>query len=367
MRVTLVSGSLHSGGAERNIVWLARALAQRDYLVTLVTVHSHLDDFYPVPSHIKRIRAPLEVARSCRWFWWGCVRRRKRALRGVIQDTRPDAIISFIDTMNISVLMSFVSTGISIIVAERVDPRHYNLGFRWDILRRFYYPSSAAVVVQTNAVAAWAKTIRPKWRVVTIPNPVPTPTPSILQRPEWFGVRNLVAMGRLVDQKGFDLLIDAFAPLAQMFPEWNLTILGEGFRRADLNELSRIRCVADRVHLVGAVRNPQSVLSQADLFALSSRFEGFPNALCEAMACGLPVVSFDCPSGPGEIVQNGVNGILVPNGDVDALRLMLRKLMSDEQERQRLGQEAKKITAVYAEERILDLWEDLLRSVVASK
>lgn len=364
MRLTLVSSSLGGGGAERNIVWLAGALAGKGHVVTLVTVHSDVADSYPVPPRVQRVWAPREAARSCRWFGWSCVRRRSRALGSTVQATRPEAVISFIDTMNISVLMPLASTGIPIIVAERVDPRHHHIGLRWNILRRFYYPKSAAVVVQTQAVAAWATAIWPRWRIATIHNPVPKPAPSRSRRPGWFAARNLVGMGRLVDQKGFDLLIDAFAPLAKTFPDWDLTILGEGCRRAELTERARQRSIADRVHLVGAVTNPQSVLAHADLFVLSSRFEGFPNALCEAMACGVPAISFDCPSGPAEIIRDGVNGILVRNGNVEALRAALRTLMTDEYERRRLGHEARRITESYAEDRILDLWEDLLNSIV---
>jgi glycosyltransferase involved in cell wall biosynthesis len=356
---------LDGGGAERNIVWLAGALAAAGgYSITLLTIRPDIADFYPVPSGVVRIKTPVEAANICRWFGWSCVQRRNRALAVAIQNTRPDVIISFIDTTNISVLMALGKhCDTPVIVAERVDPRRHRIGYRWSVLRSFYYPRAAAVVVQTKTVAEWAQMLWPRWKVATIPNPVPPPALRNGDRPEWFGPKNIISMGRLVEQKGFDLLIDAFGSLAPHFPDWHLSIIGEGQQRPHLSKRARAWAIGDRVHLVGTVRDPQRVVQHADLFVLSSRFEGFPNALCEAMACGLAVISFDCPSGPAEIIRNGVNGLLVPAGNVEALRSGMLALMKDAAQRRRFGDEARNITDYYSEPRVLGQWEELLQSI----
>lgn len=364
MRITLVSSSLGGGGSERNIVWLGNALAAKGYRVTLVTVHADVPDFYRPLPELRRVRAPAEAARRCGSFGWRCVEKRIKVLRATLLETRPDVVISFVDSLNISVLMALAkSDAVPVIVAERVDPRYHRIGYRWSILRRFYYPRAAAVVVQTRAVSDWAQALWPSWKVTTIPNPVPTASVAGETRPEWFGSKNIVGMGRLVDQKGFDLLIDAFGSLAETFPDWHLTILGEGDERARLSDRAHAWAAGHRVHLVGAVSEPQSILAHADLFVLSSRFEGFPNALCEAMASGLAVISFDCPSGPGEIIRDRVNGFLVPAADVRALRERMAALMKDEGERRRVGEQASRICELFDEARILGHWEKLLRSV----
>ena len=170
-------------------------------------------------------------------------------------------------------------------------------------------------------------------------------------------------MGRLVREKGFDLLLKAFSTVKKSYPEWSLTILGEGSLRSELECLSQSLDIVNSVHFLGRVKNPYEYLQQADIFVMSSRFEGFPNALCEAMACGLPVISTDCPSGPPEIIRDGVDGILVKNENVEALTEAMSHLISDEKQRQKLGNAAKAITQRFNLDNIMDVWNKLLKEI----
>ena len=179
--------------------------------------------------------------------------------------------------------------------------------------------------------------------IYVIPNAVEAPpnaasiaaratTSSDPSRPRW-----IVAMGRLARQKGFDLLIDAFSRIAGRHPQWSVKILGEGPARASLKKLIAEKGLAGRVVLAGWEPDPVFVLRQSDLFVLSSRFEGFPNALLEAMACGLPSISFDCPSGPAEIIRDTIDGLLVAGGGCRAaLAKTMDRVLGDELLRQRL-------------------------------
>jgi glycosyltransferase involved in cell wall biosynthesis len=192
-----------------------------------------------------------------------------------------------------------------------------------------------------------------------IPNPVDLPSPP----PRAGEGRTLVAVGRLVDQKGFDLLLPAFARIAGVHPDWNLVIWGEGSGRAELEALRDRLGLADRVRMPGLTRHPGEWVEDAALFVLSSRFESFGNVVTEAMAAGLPVVVTDCPWGPGEIVRHGVDGWLVPPEDVDALAGGLDRLIGDPTLRARLAAAAKRNVRRFARDNVMAMWDDLVTGI----
>jgi GalNAc-alpha-(1->4)-GalNAc-alpha-(1->3)-diNAcBac-PP-undecaprenol alpha-1,4-N-acetyl-D-galactosaminyltransferase len=174
----------------------------------------------------------------------------------------------------------------------------------------------------------------------------------------------LLAVGRLDPRKGFDLLLRAFYQIRDRHPDWQLTILGEGAIRAELEDLRSQLQLTDCVHLPGAVSNVSDYLRQADLFVMSSRVEGFPMALCEAMACGLPSLATDCLSGPRDIIEDGVNGVLVATENVEALATGLDALMSDSAKRQQLAQAAAQILDRFGLERVMAMWTQEIEIVI---
>jgi GalNAc-alpha-(1->4)-GalNAc-alpha-(1->3)-diNAcBac-PP-undecaprenol alpha-1,4-N-acetyl-D-galactosaminyltransferase len=249
-----------------------------------------------------------------------------------------------------------------VVVSERTDPRQHRIGPLWGGLRKLTYRWAEALAVQTRSVSEWAAQSITAKSICVIPNPVP-PVGDLAETRGDPQQPLLVAMGRLSREKGFDMLLRAAATVLPRHPEWSIVVLGEGPERVALERLTIDLGLRGRVRFPGRESNPLSVLKQADMFVLSSRFEGFPNALCEAMACELPVVSFDCPSGPGEIVRDGVDGVLVPPENIGALANAMDDLMSDPTKRRRIGARAGETGARLAPERIMALWDRLLIDV----
>jgi GalNAc-alpha-(1->4)-GalNAc-alpha-(1->3)-diNAcBac-PP-undecaprenol alpha-1,4-N-acetyl-D-galactosaminyltransferase len=358
VKVLFFISSLQCGGAERVSVMLCNGFAQRGWDVTLATFDDgSVPPFFPVAPGVRHVT--LGLHRRSTGVVHSVVNnvRRVPRLSRFVADERPDRIVSFIDGTNVLALLASRGTGIPVIVSERIDPAQHRIPVPWRILRRLTYRWASAIVVQTRAAAAYF----PKsWqsRIAVVPNPVGKASSradmdaAVPQR--------IVAMGRLERQKGFDLLVRAFARIAREHPGWTLTILGEGSERASLEREIAASGVADRIALPGREADVAGVLRRSGLFVLSSRYEGFPNALCEAMALGLPVVSFDCPSGPAEIIRDGVDGLLVPAEDVDALASTISRLIADPGRMRELSRRAVEISDRFSEERIDALWRSIL-------
>lgn len=366
MRLTLVIPSLERGGAERVMSILASSWAEKGHEVTLLTLKREITPAYDLHPNVKlrNLGLPGEPAANSMLAAFRQVAR-LRVLRRAIRESQPSLVISFMERTNVLILAATRGLHVPVIVSERVDPRHYDIGRFWNGLRSLTYRWAAALVCQSRASLIWfEQRMKVKGRV--IPNPVPAPKEGTAPPVKSAEGHTMIAMGRLVDQKGFDLLLDAFGQLAFRYPDWSLVVLGDGPLRGVLVARAHALHLERQVQFAGEVPDPFSFLRAADLFVLSSRFEGFPNALCEAMACGIAVVSFNCPSGPAEIIRNGIDGILVPPGDVPALVAALDRLMKDKGERKRLASRAPEVMERFSCDKVLLLWEQLFSELNSS-
>ena len=367
-RIALVVPSLGAGGAERVISIMANHWAARGIAVTVITIDSAESDFYSLDPTVSR--AALDVAADSVGVRQALANNAQRIsrLRSAIRDAHPDAVISFITSTNVLALIAGALEHVAVIVSERIDPTEEEASTVWRGLRRVLYPRAQAVVTQTAEVASWAEAFVPRARVHTIPNPVLPPTEAASDRelaaPSAARHRLVVAMGRLHPQKGFDVLLRAFAATRAEAPDWSLVILGDGEERPRLEALARTLGIDQYVDMPGRVRQPYATLRRADLFVLSSRYEGFPNALLEAMAVGAPVIATDCRSGPRHIVRHGIDGLLVRPDDVGELTVAMASLMGNDLQRRALGARAVEVRDRFSVDRVMGEWEQVLERVM---
>lgn len=355
-RITFVISSLAAGGAERVLSIMANYWAAKGWAVTILTLNSSaVTPFYPLdqrvtmmPLGVAGVSTTKTAAIANNWV-------RLTTLRRTLVATKPDCIIGFGDTTNVLLLVATVGLGLPTIVSERTAPQSHPIGRVWQRLRNLTYPWADGIVVQSEGAKAYfGRAIQAKSRI--IPNPVlpppPAPTPvAVKTQPV------VMAMGRFTFEKGFDLLLKAFARVARKHPAWQLKIVGDGPLREEWTALATEVGLAERVIFTGRVQDPFTHLQNADLFVMSSLYEGFPNALCEAMAAGLPVISFDCPSGPREIIRHGMDGLLIPPQDVDALAAAMDQLMGNSSQRQQLATHAPEIIQRFGIDKVMSQWE----------
>lgn len=364
----MIISSLSSGGAERVLTNMANYWADKKNEVSMITLDSNVSDFYELHPDINRYALDVMDASASLLNAAKNNLIRIKKLRSAIREISPEVIISFMDVTNVLTILATRRLGLRVIISERSVPSHYPIEKAWLQLRRMTYSMADVVVAQTAQVAQWVEDNMKCQKVVVIPNPVSKVevTNSHVNLMDMIGTAKqaptIVAMGRMNKEKGFDLLLKAFAMVTSLHPDWRLVIFGEGQERNNLTSLSKDMGVSDKVFMPGLVKNPAHLLKQADIFVMSSRFEGFPNALLEAMACGLPVISFDCPGGPGEIIRDGIDGLLVKPEDVNAMANAMKRLIENKEERQRFGSHATEVCDRFSMDKIMRMWEVLFYS-----
>ena len=369
MKITLVISALDCGGGERAIVLLAQGLSNLKHQVTLITLSDKSTDFYQLPSTVSRIALGIMSDSSNLIEAVENNIGRISTLRSAIESTQPDVVVSSLRKTNVSVILALLGIKYPVIVTEQNDVKVFSYGLVWETLRRLTYPLCSKVVSVSKGVDRGIELVPSNNRAV-IYNPITIKEDQTTDplAPEVDPDKNwIVSMGRLATQKGHDLLLQAFQQIAPKYPDWQLLILGKGELREQLEQMRDDLGLSGRVVFTGALNNPFAVLKKAKLFVMASRNEGFPLAHGEALACGLPVIATDCPSGPSEMIRHDVDGLLVPNQDLGALAAAMESLMSDEQKRKQLAAKATEVIERFGQDKIVAQWETLMQKLVEEK
>jgi glycosyltransferase involved in cell wall biosynthesis len=313
----------------------------------------------PVRKLLRRFNSVMAHPKDAQIEWWNMwvdiklARLLRRRAGAILVTTRPS--------------LNLISSQYASPAYIKVGLEQINLGTWKKTLRKAmtrHYPNLDVLVALTAGdVEAYDRLLDGRLRLDRIPNTVHAmggPEPDL-------ATKTLIAAGRYTSQKGFDLLIPAFAKIAADFPDWTLRICGKGQQKAELKQLVKDLGVGKQVELPGPANDMGAAFAEASIFVLSSRYEGFPLILIEAMSKGLAVVSFDCPTGPADIIDDHENGILVPHKDVDALAEGMRQLMADEDLRRKVAANAAVKAREYEIENIGPKWEELFETLYAAR
>jgi len=355
-RIALFISSFQKGGSERVMAGLAVYFHEQKYDVILVTQYKKETE-YNIPPEIRRVYSEpdesLLTGGRIKNFWV-----RYKALRDIWKAYKPDVILSFLGKNNLMAILTAAILPPKVVVSVRGEPSMEYKGKLMQMLARITFRFARGVVLQTARQAEFfPKAVQKK--SVILHNPL---NAQFLIRKDGEKKQDFIAsVGYLDDNKNHTMLLHAFGKIADEYPTMQLVIYGEGETRTKLEALIREKKLEDRVQLPGRVDNVAEKLCRARIFALTSNTEGMPNALMEAMALGLPVISTDCPcGGPAELIQNGVNGILIPVGDAYALADAFRKILEDNEFEKKLGENAQQSAWRLAPDCVYREWEDYL-------
>lgn len=360
--VAFYIGSLHKGGAERVFVNLAEFFLKEGYRVTMVTQYQYpASEEYLLPPEIKRVLSDLdsEETHNSRIANFIC---RVNKLHKIWKREQPDVVLSCIGKNNFMTVVTTMLTKTRPVVSVVGEAKEEYPGRLMRVLANFLFPFASGVILQTErSKYFFSRGVQIK--AVILPNSL---NPDFIKsRYEGEREKRIVAVGRLDANKNHEMMIRAFSALKDKYPEYTLTIYGEGELHGYLEELAGKLGVSDRVSLPGVIPDVAARIEKAALFLLTSYSEGVSNALIEALATGLPVISTDVPSGGTvELMTDGVNGLIIPVGDCQALEKAMDRMLGDPAYADRLGREAAKIQERLAPERVNRLWQEYFEQII---
>lgn len=350
----IIKGLNYSGGTERVTAILSKALVDRGHEVQIASIVGEGEaPFFPFDPAVKRHYLSPPKDRNMALYRDF---RRITLLKELFAEENPDIII-IVDAgrsfVNIPATRGFTT----------ITWEHFNVNTNWHLMhtfsRRVAVKYSDMIVTLTQGDAEAYRRKFGAQKVTSIPNPV---TVDVSEKSPLLEKR-VLAVGRIVDQKGFDLLVQAWHIAQPKAPDWKLRIVGAGKLQKDLEKLIKSLGVSKSVEILPPTKDVLAQYKQASIFALSSRHEGLPLVLIEAMAMGLPAVSFDCETGPRDIIIAGKTGILVPPLDIDKMADGLVSLMTDEEKRMAYSKHAIEASAKFGIEAIVDQWEALFKQL----
>lgn len=358
-KIIIITRSMDAGGAERVIAQLANYMVENEIQPTIVMLNNK-EVFYNINRKINII----PIGKKSNKIYIDKILKYKE-VRRIVNLEKPDIVLALPEEIGIFVIPALLGKRVPIVVSERNNPWVMPHKKITRLCRILFYPFADGFVFQTNQAASFfPKNIRKK--SIVLPNPL-----DVDRIPkQWKKKRKkqVVGVGRLEKQKNFPLLINAFLLFYKKHNDYTLTIYGEGSLKDELQKLAASLLPHESYSFPGKSNDLLNIINSSSMFVLSSDYEGMPNAVIEAMAMGMPVISTDCPSGgPRELINSEENGILIPVGDVNALYKAMCDIAEDQQYEKMLGENAMLIKEKLDSYIISEKWKVYLERVISKK
>lgn len=350
-KVIFITNILGNGGSGRVMATIANHLAQKNYKIE---VYSFLDnyDLYEIDNRINNTVIKCKSKNNQ-------IKKIERIfkLRKIFKANKDATIISFEYFVNMQTILATLFLNNKVIISERNDPSRHGNKFLINNLRNLLYRFTDVLVCQTNdAREYFPKKIQDK--AIIIPNPIMHNLPKRFNGER---KKEIVTFCRIEPQKNLKMMIDAFMLLNKDYPEYNLSIYGEGSKKQELINYVNSMKLSNKVYFYDFTDNVHSKIIDKAMFVSSSDYEGISNSMIEAMAIGLPCVVTDCPCGGARMmIENNENGILVPVGDTKKLYESMKKIINEKKFSNKLSMNAVKIKETLAEDKIVRRWIDIL-------
>lgn len=332
--ICFIIPSLSAGGAERVVSILANHFASTNYRISIVCLKNEV--VYKIEKGIDIIFPGFKIPRNLSTLLKVAFYYRK-----TIQRIKPDVILSFLEYYNEIAMLSLIGIKKKIYLFDRNNPYLKEQNFLQTILRKYLYPKANGVVVQTQIACDYIKQKKLSTEILVLPNPISD------IKVDWISGTNkiITCVGRLEEQKNQKYLIKLFSELPNN--EWKLQFVGDGSLRNELEKYVKFMKMEDKVNFLGIQKDVKDILSKSTIFAFPSLWEGFPNALLEAMAIGVPCISNNCLTGPAEIIQDGFNGFLIEIDNEEDFKNKLLLLMTNIELRKEFSKNSKNIRSLY--------------------
>jgi len=359
-KVLFIIHDLQLGGAQKVMSLIMKELLKSGYQVALVTNSLATSDFFPPGAGVSRYASGLSNPSHNIMQAVSSNFRRISKIKKVIKKEAPDVVFSFMTETNILTILATTFSGRRVIISERSDPVKDRKSPAWEFLRKLTYRRASLITSNNQGALDYLSKLVNKEKLVFLPNPIEGCDKCDGSGETDEGRKIILVAARLDIVKGVDILVDAFSILTQRFKKYQLWVVGDGPEMANLQHQAEASSIENNIQWLGKRNNLSEFYKKASVFVLPSRREGMPNAMLEAMSCGLPVIVSNASPGPLQYVEEGKTGLIFESGSPDSLADAIDRLLSDDAMRASMGKKAIEKVKPLSAANVMPVWEKVI-------